>query len=105
MSEGDRRDRLSDLEKLTKNEPVSDYRFLGVPDFVRRSAALLIIIFYGLVLFSSLYIFYRQGNGCSPKDTACAWSDASANALELIKIGIMPVITLVIGYYFGRSDR
>ncbi len=103
-----RRDALQDkanaLQLEIASEEIGKRRFLSLPDVVRRWAALLIILFYGGVLFVALIIFYQQGHGCL-KDFVCAWDKASANALELIKIGIMPVITLVIGYYFGKSDK
>jgi hypothetical protein len=33
------------------------------------------------------------------------WDEAVTLAVELFKIGLLPVVTLVLGFYFGRSDR
>ena len=37
--------------------------------------------------------------------TSSHWDDAVAQAFELFKIGVLPVVTLVIGHYFGRNER
>lgn len=64
----------------------------------RNFTALIIIAAYALTLIGAWYLFYRHGKTGD-------WTQASNNMLELIKIGVMPVITLVIGYYFGRANK
>jgi hypothetical protein len=33
------------------------------------------------------------------------WDSAVADAFEIFKIGVLPVVTLVLGHYFGRRQR
>ena len=33
------------------------------------------------------------------------WSSVSGTATDLVKSTILPIVTLVLGYYFGQSDR
>ena len=33
------------------------------------------------------------------------WQDAGDQAVDLIKSTVLPVVTLVLGYYFGRSAK
>lgn len=33
------------------------------------------------------------------------WSDAVHDVTEVFKIGVLPIVTLVIGHYFGRGER
>ena len=33
------------------------------------------------------------------------WQDAGDQAVDLIKSTVLPVVTLVLGYYFGRSGK
>ncbi len=33
------------------------------------------------------------------------WLQAAAQAVDLIKSAVLPVVTLVLGYYFGRSGK
>jgi hypothetical protein len=33
------------------------------------------------------------------------WEDAADQAIDLIKSTVLPVVTLVLGYYFGRSGK
>ena len=32
------------------------------------------------------------------------WDESVTQAIEVFKIGILPVVTLVLGFYFGRSE-
>ncbi len=33
------------------------------------------------------------------------WQDAGDQAVDLIKSTVLPIVTLVLGYYFGRSGK
>lgn len=95
----ERRERLQKLtENLHQVGGSSGRRFISVSEFARRTTALVVVLIYGLILAGSAFIFYSQGQSGD-------WSSAGENALELVKIGLMPVITLVMGYYFGRNDQ
>ena len=54
---------------------------------------------FGLSVFAVLGIDvlagYQTGN----------WAGTMANAQDLIKSVVLPVVTLVLGYYFGRSGK
>lgn len=103
MGDDQARGRLREIENQLDAEDVGNRSFITLGEYVRRRAAIAMIAIYGLVLVFALVIFTLQGIGCSA-GKVCAWDNASANAIELVKIGIMPVITLVIGYYFGRKE-
>lgn len=103
MSDAGARGRLREIESQLDAEDIGSRHFISIGDYVRRRAAVAMVGIYGLVLLSALIIFALQGFGCSA-EAVCGWDKASANAIELVKIGIMPVITLVIGYYFGRKE-
>ncbi len=34
-----------------------------------------------------------------------SWPDVTTKAADLIKTSVLPVVTLVLGYYFGRSAK
>jgi len=103
MADTGARGRLREIESQLDAENIGDRHFVSIGDYVRRLAAVTMVGIYGLVLLSALVIFALQGFGCAVGE-ACGWDKASANAIELVKIGVMPVITLVIGYYFGRKE-
>ena len=33
------------------------------------------------------------------------WDKIASDAGDLIKTGVLPIVTLVLGYYFGKSGR
>lgn len=37
--------------------------------------------------------------------TSGAWADLAAHAEEMIKTIVVPIVTLVLGYYFGQSTK
>jgi uncharacterized membrane protein YvlD (DUF360 family) len=33
------------------------------------------------------------------------WTQVATEATDLIKSAVLPIVTLVLGYYFGQADR
>lgn len=63
----------------------------------RMFIARMIILFYILfILAFLLYLFARSFT---------LGIDVSDQVSELLKIAVLPVVTLMIGYYFGSSSR
>ncbi|WP_417814298.1 hypothetical protein [Thalassospira alkalitolerans] len=93
----DRRNKATSEEESLDSS--GDVRIRAVSrDEARRKNASLILYFYGIILLCAALIFFTQGIKTNQ------WKEASENILEMIKIAVMPVITLVIGYYFGKSE-
>lgn len=58
----------------------------------------IIYIFVGVVAFGMTILVLR---GIMTNE----WKEVTAEAIDLIKSAVLPVVTLVLGYYFGRSGR
>jgi hypothetical protein len=56
-----------------------------------------VIYLYVASLFVAILYYVYRGYCCS--------EDASAGISEIIKTAVLPVVTLVIGYYFGTSKK
>jgi ABC-type dipeptide/oligopeptide/nickel transport system permease component len=61
-------------------------------------AKMIIYVFVGAVGAVLLLLFVQAA---MTKD----WSSVSGTATDLVKSTILPIVTLVLGYYFGQSDR
>jgi cell shape-determining protein MreD len=61
-------------------------------------AKAIIIVFVAAILAVLLLLLTE---GVMTKD----WTHAAAAASDLVKSVILPIVTLVLGYYFGQSDR
>jgi len=53
-------------------------------------------LFFGFVTMVLEGLLSRTGTG---------WKDVASQATDLIKSAVLPVVTLVLGYYFGQSTR
>ena len=58
----------------------------------------IIYIFVGVVAFGMAILVLR---GFKTNE----WGEVTTQAIDLIKSAVLPVVTLVLGYYFGRSGR
>jgi hypothetical protein len=63
-----------------------------------RIARLIINVFVGALL-AVLILFVVQGYATN------SWSLASSQATDLLKTTLLPVVTLVLGYYFGQANK
>jgi hypothetical protein len=61
-------------------------------------AKLIIIVFVGALLVI-LVLFVIEGYATSN------WSIAAAQAADLLKTTLVPIVTLVLGYYFGQTGK
>jgi hypothetical protein len=69
-------------------------------DFDRSRIAMTVMAVYAVgIACSMVFLIWR---GLSGKDD---FSIVSRDFSDLIKTGIVPIVTLVLGYYFGRSGR
>lgn len=57
-----------------------------------------LLVFVGAVLLSVLALFF------SPAVTR-EWEKLNAQILDLLKSIVLPLVTLVFGYYFGKADK
>ena len=75
----------------------------GLPtraDFDRSRIAMTVMAVYaGAIALSVLFLVWR---GRSGRDD---FSIVSKEFADLIKTAVVPIVTLVLGYYFGRSGR
>ncbi len=55
-----------------------------------------VCLYVGVIGLSVLFLLYRG---------ICCGESVFANLLEVVKISILPVLTLVIGYYFGAKSE
>ncbi len=62
-----------------------------------------IIGVFAAALFLGFVTLVLEGLKSSPTETA--WKDVAGQATDLIKSAVLPVVTLVLGYYFGQSTR
>jgi nitrate reductase NapE component len=59
-----------------------------------------IVIRFGLYAIAiGLSVLYLVIRG------ACCGADVFNSLMEIVKVGILPILTLVIGYYFGTKDQ
>jgi heme/copper-type cytochrome/quinol oxidase subunit 3 len=64
-------------------------------------ATMIIYIFVAVVFFGQAILILR---GILSKE-ANGWEAVTTQSIDLIKSAVLPVVTLVLGYYFGRSGR
>jgi hypothetical protein len=56
-----------------------------------------IITVFIMAIAGVLFLFFIQGTRNND------WPTAAAGAADLIKTAVVPIVTLVLGYYFGKS--
>ena len=64
-------------------------------------ATMIIYIFVAVVFFGQAILILRGVLSKEPQ----AWEAVTTQSIDLIKSAVLPVVTLVLGYYFGRSGR
>lgn len=84
-------DRGTDID-ITALVPSKDLRVINEGDRLRFAKQLLLFVGVVCVLVFAAYAF-RPDN------------KALSSMFELIKIGLLPLVTLVISFYFPKSDR
>ena len=78
------------------------------PDPVARQrewiARVIIWVFAGAIILG-LAVLLPEGLLASKDAQAQAWKDVATQSADLIKSAVLPVVTLVLGYYFGQASR
>lgn len=69
-------------------------------DFDRSRIALIVMSVYAGVLGLVLLLLIIRGY-----HDAKQWGDVTKEAADLMKTAILPIVTLILGYYFGKSGR
>ena len=82
------------------NQQVDEKLDIRTGDDVDRSwiARQIIHVFVGAVAIV-LLLLSVQGY------TSGKWSDVVSSASDLIKTAVLPIVTLVLGFYFGKSGK
>jgi hypothetical protein len=68
-------------------------------DFDRSIIARVILYVYAGAITIGFVLIGLRGVGAKPDD----WKEIASNAGDLIKTAVLPIVTLVLGYYFGKS--
>jgi hypothetical protein len=89
---------LADLQRLANQSTETFHRSVH-DDEARRWIAKTIIWIFVAVVAAVLILLLVQGIMTGN------WTAATSQATDLIKSSVVPVVTLVLGYYFGRSGR
>lgn len=63
----------------------------------RQFLTYIIIIVYSIVVVGTFLVLAYKA--------ICGKPEAVSNIFELLKIGIVPVVTFVVGYYYGTSSK
>lgn len=53
----------------------------------------------GILLFIAVAVFWR------PEGSSIGWQEAAKQMVVILSSVILPVVTLVIGYYFGSENK
>lgn len=65
----------------------------------RSTVTMIVMVVFAVALLASIIVLviasYASDN----------WSSLSQNVLDVLKSVVLPVVTLVLGYYFGRGGR
>jgi hypothetical protein len=59
----------------------------------------IIIAFLSVVIVVVLFIMHGVYN------KGVAWADGISEVLDVLKSVLLPVVTLILGYYFGQSSK
>ncbi len=63
--------------------------------WIARRIILMFVIVIGAVMVLLMVQGWRSGD----------WSQVATEATDLVKSAVLPIVTLVLGYYFGQSDK
>jgi hypothetical protein len=97
--------RIRDVESRlnTRSEVVRN-----APDPVARQRdwiGKVIIAVFALAIFFGLLLLVPEGLMAEQGAQSDAWKNVALQSADLIKSALLPVVTLVLGYYFGQSSR
>ena len=90
---------ISGAEQAASEGPLIAQRAPTTDETVRSWIANGVIFVFILTTGSAVGCIAALGG------TSGHWDVATADTLELLRSVVLPVVTLVLGYYFGRSGR
>jgi uncharacterized protein YjeT (DUF2065 family) len=64
----------------------------------------IIAVFAGAICLG-LLVLVLEGILAPSEGRAEAWKNVATQSADLIKSAVLPVVTLVLGYYFGQASR
>lgn len=64
-----------------------------------------IIAMFAGAIFLGLGVFLLEGVLAPQETRADAWKNVATQSADLIKSAVLPVVTLVLGYYFEQASR
>jgi hypothetical protein len=71
-------------------------------DFDRSFIAPIVLLAYIGAIGAGFILFAIRGLHAPD---AATWTDIVKDATDLIKTAVLPIVTLVLGYYFGKSSK
>ncbi len=92
--------RIAEVERAVDQSSTAVADIPSRADFDRSRIALIVMSVYAGVL--GLVLLLLIVRGCQNTEQ---WGDVTKEAGDLIKTAILPIVTLILGYYFGKSGR
>jgi hypothetical protein len=75
-------------------------------EFDRSTISRVILFVYAGVISAGGILFLFRGWGLyGTQDNAEGWKELVSEVSDLIKTAVLPIVTLVLGYYFGKSGK
>ncbi|MCS6855234.1 MAG: hypothetical protein NZ523_10850 [Elioraea sp.] len=65
----------------------------------RSTVTMIVMVVFAVALLTSLVVLLVASYASQD------WTNLSQNVLDVLKSVVLPVVTLVLGYYFGRGGR
>ncbi len=95
------RDRFESVEKAVDDSRITVHSASTLDDFDRSTIAHTVMYVYaGVMLFGFMLFAVRAWHA-----TQDDWKSIMSDAGDLIKTAVLPIVTLVLGYYFGKSGK
>ena len=92
--------RFQELEATAKRAASKVQALPTRADFDRSRIALTVMAVYGIAVLGTGFFLVLRGL-CGGSE----YAGVSKELSDLIKTAVVPIVTLVLGYYFGRSGR
>lgn len=99
-------DFFKEVARLRNEVSVDDYAAKMQADDRSQIAITIVSVFrMSVYLIFSLVILGTVGVIVDNRDVTHLWKEAALLFVDFVKTAILPVVTLVLGFYFGRLDR
>jgi len=96
--------RFKDVEEAVDKSRTRVHSASTLDDFDRSTIAKIVMYVYAGVIAAGFVLFIARACGAvySRDDD---WRGIMTDAGDLIKTAVLPIVTLVLGYYFGKSGK